>query len=74
MRQKSFIELYKEAKSKPTPAQSFIAEIAKLTHRSYYTVKMWTMGKLVPDELAQSLIAEKYGVDMAGLFPKRENA
>jgi hypothetical protein len=74
MRQKSFVELYQEAKSKPTPAQSFIAEIAALTHRSYNTVKMWTMGKQVPDELAQSLIAEKYDVDMATLFPKREEA
>lgn len=74
MRQKSFVELYHEAKSKPTPAQSFIAEIAALTHRSNNTVKMWTMGKQVPDELAQSLIAEKYDVDMATLFPKREEA
>ena len=74
MRQKSFIELYQEAKRKPTPAQSFIEEIATLTHRSHNTVKMWTMGKQVPDELAQSLIAKKYDVDMTTLFPKREEA
>ena len=35
---------------------------------------MWTMGKQVPDELAQSLIAEKYDVDIVTLFPKREEA
>lgn len=74
MKKKSFMELYQEAKQKPTPAQSFIAEIAALTHRSNNTVKMWTMGKQVPDELAQSLIAEKYDVDIVTLFPKREEA
>ena len=31
MKKKSFMELYQEAKQKPTPAQSFIAEIAALT-------------------------------------------
>lgn len=37
MMQKSFIELYQEAKSRPTPAQEFISEIAKLTHRGKAT-------------------------------------
>lgn len=74
MIQKSFIELYQEAKSRPTPAQEFIAEIASLTHRSEMTVRMWISGKQVPDELAQATIAKRYDVDVESLFPRREEA
>lgn len=72
--QKSFIELYQEAKSRPTPAQEFIAEIAALTHRSEMTVRMWISGKQVPDELAQATIAKRYDVNIDGLFPKSEQS
>lgn len=68
---KSFIELYNESKSKPTPAQEFVAEVAKITHRSEVTVKMWLCGNQIPDALVQSVIAEHFGVDVAGLFPTK---
>lgn len=74
MMQKSFIELYQEAKSRPTPAQEFIAEIAKLTHRSEMTVRMWISGNQIPDELAQATIAKRYNVSVDSLFPRREEA
>lgn len=69
---KSFLDLYREQKSKPTPAQVFIAEIATLTHRSKNTVKMWLCGKQTPDELTQSIIARRYNLNINSLFPKAE--
>ena len=69
MSSKSFIELYNESKSKPTPAQEFVAEVARITHRSEVTVRMWLAGNQIPDALVQSVIADHFGVDMAGLFP-----
>lgn len=65
----TFKELYLREKEKPTPAQSFIEDIAELTKRSANTVRMWLQGKQVPDALAQSLIAEKFNIDVSTLFP-----
>jgi len=69
---KSFKELYESAKSKPTPAQSFIEEVASLTHRSANTVKMWLVGRQEPDELAKSILANHFKVEPASLFPKND--
>ena len=69
MSKKTFIELYNESKSKPTPAQEFVSEVARITRRSESTVRMWLAGNQVPDSLVQSVIADHFGVDMAGLFP-----
>lgn len=71
MSNKTFIELYNESKSKPTPAQEFIAEVARITHRSEMTVKMWLCGNQIPDMLVQSVIADHFGVDINGLFPEK---
>ena len=70
MRQKSFQDLYNEAKQKPTAAQIFISEVAELTHRSENTVRMWLVGRQTPDELTKSVIAEKYHVSIESLFKK----
>ena len=70
MRQKSFQDLYNEAKQKPTAAQTFISEVAELTHRSENTVRMWLVGRQAPDELTKSVIAEKYHVSIESLFKK----
>ena len=70
---KTFAELYEESKKKPTPAQEFVAEVARITHRSETTVRMWLAGNQVPDALVQSVIADHFGVDMAGLFPDMTN-
>lgn len=72
MDKKTFTELYNESKSKPTPAQEFVAEVARITKRSEFTVKMWLCGNQVPDMLVQSVIAEHFGVEASGLFPERQ--
>lgn len=69
-KQMTFKDLYLREKEKPTPAQSFIEDIAELTKRSANTVRMWLQGKQVPDALAQSLIAEKFDIDVSTLFPE----
>lgn len=74
MEQRTFLDLYVEEKKKPTAAQVFIANIARLTHRTENTVRMWLSGQQVPDELVQSIIAKEYGVSASSLFPKREEA
>ena len=69
MNKKSFKELYEEEKKKPTSAQIFVSDVAKLTKRSEATVRMWISGRQVPDELAQNMIADKFNVDVETLFP-----
>lgn len=69
-KQMTFKDLYLREKEKPTPAQSFIEDIAELTKRSANTVRMWLQGKQTPDALAQSLIAEKFDIDVSILFPE----
>lgn len=71
MAEKTFYDLYYEQKSKPTPAQEFVSEVAKITHRTENTVRMWLSGQQTPDALAQSIIAEHFGVNVDYLFPKR---
>ena len=73
MYSKTFKALYEEQKKKPTAAQVFITEVADLTKRSEATVRMWLSGQQVPDELAQTMIANKYQVDINNLFPKTAN-
>ena len=68
-KKKSLKELYNERKQMPTHAEMFITEVAELTHRSANTVKMWLLGRQVPDELTQSVIADHFNVDINGLLP-----
>lgn len=70
MNKKTFKALYEEQKKKPTAAQVFVSEVATMTKRSEATVRMWLSGQQVPDELAQTMIAEKYNVSIDSLFPK----
>lgn len=69
---KTFRELYDEELRKPTAAQQFIRDVSELTHRSEATVRFWLSGRQVPDELAQTIIAKKYNVDVKHLFPAKE--
>jgi transcriptional regulator with XRE-family HTH domain len=69
---KTFKDIYLERKQLPTHAEMFVTEVAELTHRSTNTVKMWLLGRQVPDELTQSVIAKKYNVDINSLFPVNE--
>lgn len=68
----SFKELYMREKEKPTPAQAFIESVAALTMRSTGTVRMWLQGTQTPDALAQSRIAEKFGIPVSALFPDNQ--
>ena len=69
---KTFKELYSEELRKPTAAQKFISEVSSFTHRSEVTVRMWLSGRQIPDELTQTIIAQKFNVDVKSLFPKEE--
>ena len=71
MAEKTFFDLYNEQKSKPTPAQEFVSEVARITRRTETTVRMWLSGQQTPDALAQSIIADHFGVNADSLFPKR---
>ena len=73
LQKKTFKAIYLERKQLPTHAEMFITEVAELTHRSTNTVKMWLLGRQVPDELTQSVIAKKYNLDINGLFPSSDN-
>lgn len=66
---KSFKDEYNERKALPTHAEMFVTEVAELTHRSVNTVKMWLIGRQVPDELTQSVIAKHFNIDINYLFP-----
>ena len=70
MIEKSLIEFYNDEKKKPTPAQAFVCKIAKMTHRSEYTVRQWLAGSYYLDELAISIIAKELGADPEALFPQ----
>ncbi len=70
MAERTFFDLYNERKCKPTPAQEFVSEVAKITHRTENTVRMWLSGQQTPDALAQSIIAEHFNVSVTTLFPK----
>lgn len=70
----TFKEIYLKAKAKkrvvPTNAQLFIRDIAKLTHKSEATVRLWLVGKQRPDELTQSVLAAKFKTTPETLFPQ----
>lgn len=72
LEKKSFNDLYEEQKKKPTSAQVFITKIAKITHRSENTVRMWLSGKQYPDELTRVTIAKDLGIPVETLFPQEQ--
>lgn len=67
---KTFKQMYDEEKAKPTPAQAFISEVARITHKSEQTVKMWLTGRQKPDGLTCEVIASHYNVKVETLFPE----
>lgn len=66
---KTFKQLYEDAKREPTPAAAFVAKVAEITHRTETTVRMWLSGNQTPDELAKSVIAQHFNSDINTLFP-----
>lgn len=73
MKVQTFYDLYLKEKQKSTPAQRFVKEVATLTHRSEVTVRLWLSGVQTPDELVKATIAKRFGVDVDGLFPRKED-
>ncbi|MFC2488712.1 MAG: hypothetical protein ACFNVK_01200 [Prevotella sp.] len=66
---KTFKDLYDAERDKPTAAQEFINNVARVTHRSTVTVKMWLSGRQTPDELARETLARHFKCDAETLFP-----
>jgi hypothetical protein len=69
LQRKSLVEMYNEVKAQPTPAQTFIRELARVTHREPITVRGWLYGTQRPDSLTQSVMADYFGVEVDSLFP-----
>lgn len=72
IREKTFRELYEAELKKPTAAQTFVKQAAAVSHRSEATVRMWLSGNQMPDELAQNVLATKFGIKASVLFPRKE--
>lgn len=73
MTKKTFKQIYDELDPTP-PKTAWIRNIAKVTHRSELTVRMWLSGRQIPDELCQEVIAKELGVSIVGLFPETVEA
>jgi predicted transcriptional regulator with HTH domain len=69
LQRKSLAEIYSEVKAQPTPAQVFISELARVTHREPITIRGWLYGTQRPDSLTQSVMADYFGVEVDSLFP-----
>ena len=70
----SFRDLYIEHREQPTPVQTFVNEVARITDSSPNTVRAWRNGTQVPERIKQRQIAEHFGVDIESLFPNVKNA
>ena len=69
MCQTSLVELYKRVKSKPSPCELFIREIAEVTNRAESTVIKWVLGFAVPDVNVRKKLSEHFGIPVDILFP-----
>lgn len=70
MYQLSFVEMYQEAKSKPTPGEAFIDEVCELTLRSKSTVTKWVLGFSEPDANIKRQLSKHFKTPVKVLFPK----
>lgn len=65
----TFRELYFEQKSKPSPSEQFVTEIARITCRERTTVMQWVSGAQQPNNICASAIANYLGISADELFP-----
>lgn len=65
----TFRDLYLEHRDKPTPLDTFVNEVARITESSPNTVRQWRVGTQTPERIKQRQIAEHFGVDIDSLFP-----
>ena len=63
---KSLLSMYREAKMS---ARNFIKEVADVTGRKEWTVKMWLIGYNMPNDEVKVKLGAHFGVDPDGLFP-----
>ena len=69
MEAKSFKEIYEGYAKRPplpTPRKEFIRRMADVTKKSEATVKMWVIGRQIPDA------AKELNVPVATLFPTKD--
>lgn len=75
MTQRNFWEMYRqalEAQRADTPAQTFIAEVARVTGRTERTVRSWLYLQRLPDEATCEILAEHFGADVTTFFNPSE--
>ena len=63
-------EYYQSLKYQPSPATSFIMEIASLCHRKEIAVRKWVAGETLPDRNVQEKISALLNIPVEELFPK----
>lgn len=65
----TLIELYNKEKEKHTPAELFIREVAKVSHRALPTVYKWVTGKTQPDTYIKQKLSRHFNIPVENLFP-----
>lgn len=65
----SLVERYRQIMAQPTPGQSFIDELMRLTGCREVTVRMWLCGLQQPKAQTRKLIAAHFGEAEEVLFP-----
>lgn len=69
----SFKDYYQSLKYQPTPAASFIKEIAALCGRAEIAVRKWLAGDAVPELKVQKKISEFLNIPVEELFPESKS-
>lgn len=68
----TFKEIYNLEKTKLTPCQNFIKEVAEVTRKSESTVRTWISGAVVPDELTKKVLSDHFGIPEDELFKEED--
>lgn len=55
----------------PSPAITFLREVASLTHKGELAVRRWIKGETTPDPLTQEVLAKHFNTTPEELFPKK---
>lgn len=66
----TFREYYQTLKYQPSPAATFIKDIAALCNRAEIAVRKWLAGDAVPDMKVQMKISDYLKIPVEDLFPK----
>ena len=66
----SFREYYQSLKYQPSPAATFIKEIATLCDRAEIAVRKWLAGDAVPEMKVQIKISQFLNIPVEELFPE----